>query len=48
MPEAEDLARPLEERRMGGGIFLAIRGVDRFGYCREGQQYQCLRNQDPP
>jgi serine/threonine-protein kinase RsbW len=36
MPEAEDLARPLEERRMGGlGIFLAIRGVDRFDYHHE-------------
>jgi anti-sigma regulatory factor (Ser/Thr protein kinase) len=36
MPEAEDLARPLEERRMGGlGIFLAMRGVDRFDYHHE-------------
>ena len=36
MPEAEDLARPLEERRVGGlGIFLAIQGVDRFEYRRE-------------
>lgn len=36
MPEAEDLERPLEERRMGGlGIFLAIRGVDRFDYRHE-------------
>jgi serine/threonine-protein kinase RsbW len=33
MPEAESLARPLEERSMGGlGIFLAIQGVDRFDY----------------
>ena len=36
MPEAEDLARPLEERKIGGlGIFLAIQGVDRFDYRRE-------------
>ena len=49
MPEAEDLARPLEERRIGGlGIFLAFQGVDRFEPPREGQQCQCLRSQDPP
>jgi len=36
MPEAEDLARPLEERKIGGlGIFLAFQGVDRFEYRRE-------------
>ena len=36
MPEAEDLARPLEERKIGGlGIFLAIQGVDRFEYRHE-------------
>ncbi len=36
MPEAEDLAKPLEERSIGGlGIFLAIQGVDRFDYRRE-------------
>jgi anti-sigma regulatory factor (Ser/Thr protein kinase) len=35
MPEAEDLAKPLEERSIGGlGIFLAIQGVDRFDYRR--------------
>ena len=35
MPEAEDLAKPLEERSTGGlGIFLAIQGVDRFDYRR--------------
>jgi serine/threonine-protein kinase RsbW len=35
MPEAEDLARPLEERSVGGlGIFFAIQGVDRFVYRR--------------
>ena len=39
MPEAEDLARPLEERKIGGlGIFLAIQGVDRFDYRREGDR----------
>ena len=36
MPEAEDLAKPLEERRIGGlGIFLAFQGVDRFEYRHE-------------
>jgi anti-sigma regulatory factor (Ser/Thr protein kinase) len=36
MPEAEDLAKPLDERTAGGlGIFLAIKGVDRFDYRRE-------------
>lgn len=35
-PEAADLARPLDERTMGGlGIFLAVRGVDRFDYRHE-------------
>jgi len=39
MPDAEDLAKPLEERAIGGlGIFLAIRGVDRFDYRREGDR----------
>ncbi len=33
IPEAQDLVRPLEERKIGGlGIFLAIQGVDRFEY----------------
>jgi len=33
LPTAEDLARPLEERAVGGlGIFLAIRGVDTLQY----------------
>jgi len=36
MPEAQDLVRPLEERKIGGlGIFLAIQGVDRLEYRRE-------------
>ncbi len=39
MPEAEDLAKPLEERTIGGlGIFLTIQGVDRFDYRREGDR----------
>ena len=39
MPEAEDLAKPLEERDIGGlGIFLTIQGVDRFDYRREGDR----------
>jgi serine/threonine-protein kinase RsbW len=39
MPDAEDLAKPLEERAIGGlGIFLAIRGVDRFDYRRDGDR----------
>ncbi|MCU7936600.1 MAG: ATP-binding protein [Candidatus Thiodiazotropha sp. (ex Dulcina madagascariensis)] len=37
MPSAEDLSKPLEERPIGGlGIFLALQGVDRFDYRREG------------
>jgi anti-sigma regulatory factor (Ser/Thr protein kinase) len=37
LPDAADLARPLEERGIGGlGIYLAIQGVDRFDYRREG------------
>ncbi len=37
IPEAQDLVRPLEERKIGGlGIFLAIQGVDRFEYRYEG------------
>jgi serine/threonine-protein kinase RsbW len=36
MREAENLARPLQERKIGGlGIFLAFQGVDRFDYRRE-------------
>jgi anti-sigma regulatory factor (Ser/Thr protein kinase) len=36
LPDEEDLAKPLEERREGGlGIFLAFAGVDRFDYRRE-------------
>jgi anti-sigma regulatory factor (Ser/Thr protein kinase) len=39
MPDAEDLAKPLEERAVGGlGIFLAIQGVDSFDYRREGDR----------
>lgn len=39
MPDAEELARPLDERPMGGlGIFLAVHGVDRFDYRREGDR----------
>lgn len=33
MPDAEELARPLEERTIGGlGIYLTESGVDRFDY----------------
>lgn len=33
LPTAEDLARPLHERQVGGlGIFLAFRGVDEIQY----------------
>lgn len=36
-PETEDVKKPLEERRIGGlGIYLAVNGVDRFDYRREG------------
>jgi anti-sigma regulatory factor (Ser/Thr protein kinase) len=39
LPDTEDLAKPLEERAIGGlGIFLAIQGVDRFDYRREGDR----------
>jgi serine/threonine-protein kinase RsbW len=39
MPDAEDLAKPLEERAIGGlGIYLATQGVDRFDYRREGDR----------
>jgi anti-sigma regulatory factor (Ser/Thr protein kinase) len=36
LPEEEDLAKPLDERTAGGlGIYLALKGVDRFDYRRE-------------
>lgn len=36
MPEAQDLAKPLDERTVGGlGIYLAFQGVDRLEYRRE-------------
>jgi serine/threonine-protein kinase RsbW len=39
LPDAEDLAKPLEERPVGGlGIFFAAQGVDRFDYRREGER----------
>ena len=39
MPDAEALAKPLEERTIGGlGIYLATQGVDRFDYHREGDR----------
>jgi serine phosphatase RsbU (regulator of sigma subunit)/anti-sigma regulatory factor (Ser/Thr protein kinase) len=39
MPSAEQLAKPLEERDIGGlGIYFAIEGVDRFDYRREGER----------
>jgi anti-sigma regulatory factor (Ser/Thr protein kinase) len=39
IPGAEDFAKPLEERAIGGlGIFLAIHGVDRFDYRRDGDR----------
>jgi serine/threonine-protein kinase RsbW len=35
LPSQEDLARPVEERAIGGlGILLALRGVDSFSYQR--------------
>jgi serine/threonine-protein kinase RsbW len=35
MPSLEDLEKPLDERPIGGlGVFLAIKGVDRFDYQR--------------
>lgn len=39
LPDEEDLSQPLEERAIGGlGIFLAVKGVDRFDYRREGDR----------
>jgi anti-sigma regulatory factor (Ser/Thr protein kinase) len=39
LPGAEDLARPLDDRPMGGlGIYLTVNGVDRFDYRREGDR----------
>lgn len=39
MPDAGDLAVPLSEREIGGlGIFLALNGVDEFGYRRAGDR----------
>ena len=39
MPREEDLAKPLDERPIGGlGIYLAVRGVDQFDYRREGDR----------
>lgn len=35
LPDEEDLALPLEERKIGGlGIFLTVKGVDDFSYER--------------
>ncbi|WP_373514738.1 ATP-binding protein [Persicitalea sp.] len=35
LPDEEDLAKPLEERKIGGlGIFLTVKGVDDFSYER--------------
>lgn len=39
LPDEADLAKPLEERSIGGlGIFLALKGVDRFDYRRVGNR----------
>ena len=39
MPDDDELSKPLEERDIGGlGIYLAIEGVDRFDYRREGER----------
>jgi anti-sigma regulatory factor (Ser/Thr protein kinase) len=39
LPDAEDLARPLEERPVGGlGVMLAMEGVDEFNYSRAGER----------
>jgi anti-sigma regulatory factor (Ser/Thr protein kinase) len=38
-PNPDDLALPLEQRKMGGlGVYLAIHGVDKFIYERVGDQ----------
>lgn len=37
LPDAEDLAQPLEQRQLGGlGIYLVLKGVDEFVYERVG------------
>jgi len=39
LPDEKDLAKPLEERAIGGlGVYLAFNGVDRFDYAREGNR----------
>ncbi len=39
LPTEEDLARPLEERPIGGlGIYLVLKGVDKFAYERSGNR----------
>ena len=39
LPDEEDLAKPLEERKIGGlGIFLTVKGVDDFSYERVGEK----------
>jgi len=43
MPGEEDLQKPLEEREIGGlGVFLAMGGVDRFGYERVNDRNRVL------
>ncbi|MCK9463559.1 MAG: ATP-binding protein [Proteobacteria bacterium] len=43
LPTEEDLSLPLEERNTGGlGIFLAVKGVDRFDYRRVGDKNETI------
>lgn len=43
VPSEEDLARPLEERKVGGlGLFLTLRSVDGFDYVREGNRNKTI------
>jgi len=42
MPNEEDLAKPLEERGIGGlGVYLSVKVLDRFDYQRAGNR-NCL------
>ena len=43
LPGEDELSRPLEEREVGGlGIFLAVKGVDRFDYRRLGDRNETI------
>jgi serine/threonine-protein kinase RsbW len=51
-PPPQDLARPAQERQVGGlGVFLALQGVDSFRYERVGDRNRSVlvvKRPDPP